>query len=731
MIVNLLKSSKYSLNPSGGEAQFITTDSQNIQTLELIPSQIVDKNIPYPFLNPLQTLFFSLYRGGNAIVFSPTSSGKSLLAYLFSLKHQGKMIYATPTRSLAMEKRRELSSLFGKCDIRTGESLFENLKSSKARAIVSTFESFASGLRNAQSWIEGIDHVVIDEVHQINKRWVVEELISVCMSRQLSLLCLSATLPKIDDFINWIKPSIVIKSEWRPTELIRKVHRLVDEFKPLFKASGTTEVFASRLLNAVYSLSGRDEQVLVFVPSKKLGWKILELASREKIGILNQTLPFETDSQNEPELAFHNSDVPKEERDIIEKAFREGKLKTLIATQTLAYGVNLPADRVIIAVRSIKEKSSQKIVPDALDIMQMEGRAGRFGIKDKGCIFCFSNISENLLENEFKNSFNTCIKSQTDEDMVSFIVLLTHLYGGENFLINSISFKDIDKKSIQSAREFLIKNGYIESSKLMPKGTFCIRSGVPPTRLEEALRRKLLGLEEMIVIRPLLYTKRFDSLEQFLDGLLIWKNLQDNILICGNLCLKDNTHQFLAYIKGITARTRNLKNPPGEFSYLYNDAIFVLRNLIDARKQGIFNYGLEKEFMIAHSIKYGIEPEFASLGGIKGIGHIRANIIKSALEEAGINPPQIASKSEILYEILISLEDLLIQKIAEFRHLPEKKAREEARAILKSVGKNPERALIDEKLLLAWGVFTFGERALSMKNQLLELLKEQLRPAIA
>ncbi|MCS7083735.1 MAG: helicase-related protein [Aquificaceae bacterium] len=737
LIANLLSSSTYSLNPLGGEAHYTTTQNQKLEILKLVPSGRIDKNIPYPLLNPLQTLFFTLYDGGNSIVFSPTSSGKSLLSFLFSLKHDGKMVYATPTRSLASEKRRELSSLFGKCEIRTGESLFENFKNSDANVIVATFESFASGLRNNQSWAEGITHVVIDEVHQITKRWVVEELISVCLSREIKLLCLSATLPKIDDFISWINPSLVIKSDWRPTILERSTHRLVEEFKPFCKASGSYEVFALRLLNAIYSLSEKEEQVLIFVPSKKLGWKVLELASREKIGILNQTLPFEIEHEGEPELAFHSADVPKEEREDIEKAFREGRLRKLIATQTLAYGVNLPADRVIISVRGIKEKNAQKVVPDALDIMQMEGRAGRFGIKDRG----YSNIliysvPENLLEKEFKNSFETSIKNEStsDIDTISFIVLLMHLYGGKDFrrfLRSSISFKEIDERSVNYAREFLQRHGYIDEFKLMPKGKFCVRSNVPPTRLEEALRRKSLNLEDSVVIRPLLHTKRFDSLEQFLlDGFLLQK-LKDNLLLCGLKCLKDNTYQFLAYIKGITARVKNLKNPPGEFSYLYNDALFLLRNLIDSRKQGLLNFGLERELMIAHSVKYGIEPEFASIGGIRGIGHIRANMIKLTLEEAGINPPSIASQSDVFYETLSSLEEVLLEKLVQLRKLPSKKAKEETKAILKLLQRNLNKALIDEKILLAWGIFTMGERALSMKKQLLELLREELRPAVA
>ena len=65
--------------------------------------------------------------------------------------------------------------------------------------------------------------------------------------------------------------------------------------------------------------------------------------------------------------------------------FRDGRLKVLVSTATLAWGVNLPAHCVIIKGTQIyspekggwTELSSQ-------DVMQMIGRAGRPGYDTKG-----------------------------------------------------------------------------------------------------------------------------------------------------------------------------------------------------------------------------------------------------------------------------------------------------------------------------------------------------------
>ncbi len=82
-------------------------------------------------------------------------------------------------------------------------------------------------------------------------------------------------------------------------------------------------------------------------------------------------------------IAFHHAGLTNEQKNMIEDSFREGLIKIICCTPTLAAGVDLPAYRVII--RDLRRFGFRGYVwIPVLEYLQMAGRAGRPSFDKKG-----------------------------------------------------------------------------------------------------------------------------------------------------------------------------------------------------------------------------------------------------------------------------------------------------------------------------------------------------------
>lgn len=120
-------------------------------------------------------------------------------------------------------------------------------------------------------------------------------------------------------------------------------------------------------------------------------------------------------------VKYHNSKLIKSEKLKVEKDFREGKIDILVCTMTLAFGVNLPANIVIVgdcrvwdSNAAILGNSNESSIAGGWrnmsegEVMQCEGRCGRLGFvkKDSDMEFkSWSGIMCKELRNEYEVAF--------------------------------------------------------------------------------------------------------------------------------------------------------------------------------------------------------------------------------------------------------------------------------------------------------------------------------------
>ena len=85
-------------------------------------------------------------------------------------------------------------------------------------------------------------------------------------------------------------------------------------------------------------------------------------------------------------VAFHTSDLNRDERRVVEDHFRrlDSAVRVVVATTTLAQGINMPAETVIMPELSRRIGNRQLKWYTVADYKNIAGRAGRLGLVDKG-----------------------------------------------------------------------------------------------------------------------------------------------------------------------------------------------------------------------------------------------------------------------------------------------------------------------------------------------------------
>jgi len=379
-----------------------------------------------------------VFGGRNLVMASPTASGKTLIAELCALRHVmelgGKVLYLTPLRALAWEKYEDFQ-VYSKLEKRGGGKIRVGVSTGDLDSsspyieaydiLIATNEKCDSLLRHRSPWMNGVSLIVADEIHLIgNDRGPTLE-VAIARLRQMSprvqVLALSATIRNAEEVAEWLDAGCV-KTDWRPVELREGV------------ANGGSIMFRSGVIKRLKPLNRMDAlniamnsvleggQALIFVESRRRSMSL----AREAAGALIGALPRRTQAELQKaaseitihgektrltdELssavsmgaAFHHAGLTAGHRRLVENSFKAGQIKILVATPTLAAGVNLPARTVVIG-------SYRRFLPGygmypitVLEYKQMSGRAGRPQYDEYGeavLIASSSDEQDALMEN--------------------------------------------------------------------------------------------------------------------------------------------------------------------------------------------------------------------------------------------------------------------------------------------------------------------------------------------
>ncbi len=374
----------------------------------------------------------AFYGSENLLLCAPTGAGKTNVALLCMLnllsQHKRddgsfnldafKIVYVAPMKALVQENVLSFGKKLAPFGVvvreLSGDQNLTGQQVQETHVIVTTPEKWDIVTRKAgdRAYTQLVRLMIIDEIHLLHdERGPVLESLVARMLRQVEttqemvrLVGLSATLPNYEDVASFLrvrsdKGLFFFDSSYRPVPLQQQYIGLMEK-KALKRFQLMNEICYEKVLQQV----GKN-QVLIFVHSRaetvKTAKALRDMALES--GALGRFVPEGSASEEilkeESETAknadlkdllmhgfgVHHAGLARTDRSLVEDLFSDKHLQVLVSTATLAWGVNLPCHTVIL-------KGTQMYNPEMgrwtelspLDVMQMLGRAGRYGLDSEG-----------------------------------------------------------------------------------------------------------------------------------------------------------------------------------------------------------------------------------------------------------------------------------------------------------------------------------------------------------
>ena len=405
-----------------------------------VPQPVLDAwTTRFSELNNLQLSAVNDYRvldGQPLLVVAPTTSGKTFvgeIAAARAIADGRKAVFLLPFKALVNEKFEEFEDLYGQSlDLRvvrcTGDytDRSEPIVKGQYDIAILTFEMFLGLSLAVPSLLSKIGLVVLDEAQFVTDptRGIGVELMltNLLAARkrgvQPQIVALSAVIGEVNHFDGWLGCQ-TLATDVRPVPLVEGVldrngtyqYLDVDGQEQTEQLLQPYEIIQRKakpgsqdmIVPLVRKLVAQGEQVLIFRNRKGpasgcANYLAASLGLPPASGVL-AALPDKDPSRTSAALrralqggtAFHTSDLSREERIIVERAYRDctGDIRALAATSTVAAGVNTPAETVVIVETEFPGRPPQAYT--VADYKNMAGRAGRLGLANQGRSILLAN----------------------------------------------------------------------------------------------------------------------------------------------------------------------------------------------------------------------------------------------------------------------------------------------------------------------------------------------------
>lgn len=433
--------------------------------------------LPFDTLNPAQAQAAPvvLASAEHIIATAPTGAGKTLvgmLATLWAILGEGrKAAWLVPQRSLTEELGRELETWHAqglRVERLSGEYSTDLEKVREADLWVATTEKFEAICRasSLQAALAEVGCLVVDEIHLLGDP-VRGPLLEALLARvrgagsPVRIVGLSATVSNAAEIAEWLHGQLVATT-WRPSRLTWQLPMI-----PAFSDRATDANLRTRAaVDLAQRVTGDGGSVLIFCGTKpNVRSTALALATARGADVTGITI----DDLDRLHRACASVGVGLHYKDWefkreAEARFRARDWDVLVATTTVAAGVNLPARAVIVR--------DTRVGLDDLDIataMQMFGRAGRVGAGEtEGWAYLITTETErSAWQGALVDGYT--VYSQIHASLPDHVLAevlqgrITSTEEAEGWWLRTLSHHqgDDDSEPVIEAVDFLLEHGFL------------------------------------------------------------------------------------------------------------------------------------------------------------------------------------------------------------------------------------------------------------------------------
>ncbi len=326
----------------------------------------------------------------------------------------------------------------GLADISSGERVF----------LVTTPEAFDYALRSQPEVVRRISAVAVDELHlieQTGRGTLLEALVGRLRDLQrdhpIRLIGLSAVVSDAQALQRWlgVRDSHVLRTGWTPSRKRFEIQR--NDNRALFYGDDAASAdsaaqellrwsFSSGIRNAPPARSGAGALQQIALRAAEMAGQMYQILDGSILVIcaskrdtrtlarmlLDQTAPDAPDTPTRRRLAdlieqryphhrtllsmlphavcYHNADIEYEVRDLLQKLIEERFFRVVVATTTLAEGVDLPFRAVLMHRWSYPQDDQPRALFRPLLMRNIVGRCGRAGMFVEGDTIFFDNPTD-------------------------------------------------------------------------------------------------------------------------------------------------------------------------------------------------------------------------------------------------------------------------------------------------------------------------------------------------